>query len=122
MGEIENCSSESTPINQCQSQISMSNGMRSLEVPEAASSKRKGKGKRVPFKRRNPSVTVRRLRANNVNTIGLPLGMSFAAVLAQVNAPLGVGFLKFSCLILAFSIGFNYVSFSLEIDDDMCFV
>jgi len=95
MAEIEDCSSEPTPINQCPSQISINDGMRSSEVSEG-SSKRRGKSKRVLLKRRNPSVVVRRHRTNNVNTIGLLLGISFAAVTAQVNTPLKVGFLKFS--------------------------
>ncbi|ESW09598.1 hypothetical protein PHAVU_009G140300 [Phaseolus vulgaris] len=83
MAEIEDCSSEPTPINQCPSQISINDGMRSSEVSEG-SSKRRGKSKRVLLKRRNPSVVVRRHRTNNVNTIGLLLGISFAAVTAQV--------------------------------------
>ncbi|KAK7353561.1 hypothetical protein VNO80_19011 [Phaseolus coccineus] len=83
MAEIENCSSEPTPINQCPNQISINNGMRSSKVSEG-SSKRKGKNKRVLLKRQNPSVAVRSHRANNMNTIGLLLGMSFAAVTAQV--------------------------------------
>ncbi|KAK7404430.1 hypothetical protein VNO78_05321 [Psophocarpus tetragonolobus] len=49
----------------------------------SASHKGKGKSKRVPCKRLNPKVLVCCHRANNVNTIGLPLGMSFAAVRAQ---------------------------------------
>ncbi|BAT79122.1 Protein CPR-5-like protein [Vigna angularis] len=87
MTEIENCSSEPTTINQFQSQISMNNGMQSSDMSETSSNssrKRKSKGKKVSFKRRNPSVVVRRHRTNNVDTIGLPLGMSFAAVMAQV--------------------------------------
>nr|KYP69344.1 Protein CPR-5 [Cajanus cajan] len=67
----------------------MENGTRSSEASETTSSsssrKGKGKGKGAAFKRRNSRVLVRRHRANNVDTIGLPLGMSFAAVMAQVN-------------------------------------
>ncbi|XP_027338685.1 protein CPR-5 [Abrus precatorius] len=59
----------------------------SSEASETASSssspRGKGKGKGVACKRRNPRVLVRRNRAS-VDAIGLPLGMSFAAVLAQV--------------------------------------
>lgn len=100
MTEIEDFSSEPTTVNQFQSQISTNNGMQSSDMSETSSNssrKRKSKGKKLSFKRRNPSVVVRRHRANNVDTIGLPLGMSFAAVMAQVNAPLKVCFLKFFC-------------------------
>ena len=84
----------------------MNNGMQSSDMSETSSNssrKRKGKGKKVSFKRRNPSVVVRRHRANNVDTIGLPLGMSFAAVMAQVKAHLKVCFLKFSLFLLKFA-------------------
>ncbi|XP_020213527.2 LOW QUALITY PROTEIN: protein CPR-5 [Cajanus cajan] len=87
MAEIQNSSSEAA-IDQCESKASMENGTRSSEASETTSSsssrKGKGKGKGAAFKRRNSRVLVRRHRANNVDTIGLPLGMSFAAVMAQV--------------------------------------
>ncbi|KAG5019359.1 Protein CPR-5 [Glycine soja] len=88
MAEIQNCSSEPEPtaINECEGQASMKSTTQSSEASGTTSSRKenKGKGKAAAFKRRNPRVLVRRHRANNVDTIGLPLGMSFAAVMAQV--------------------------------------
>ncbi|RDX99145.1 Protein CPR-5, partial [Mucuna pruriens] len=84
MAEIENYSA----ISECESKVSMENRPQSSEASETTSSsssqKGKGKGKGVAFRRRNPRVLVRRNKANNVDTIGLPLGMSFAAIMAQV--------------------------------------
>ncbi|KAG5031693.1 hypothetical protein JHK85_015675 [Glycine max] len=88
MAEIQNCSSEPEPtaINEWEGQASMKSTTQSSEASDTTSSRKenKGKGKAAAFKRRNPRVLVRRHRANNVDTIGLPLGMSFAAVMAQV--------------------------------------
>lgn len=68
--------------------INESNKSTLMDASETTSStssqKTKGKGKGVACKRRNPRVPVRRTRVN-VADIGLPLGMSFAAVMAQVN-------------------------------------
>ncbi|KAK7410837.1 hypothetical protein VNO78_01980 [Psophocarpus tetragonolobus] len=84
----DNCLSKATSINECESNALMRNTTQSSEASDTTSSsssqKGKGKGKRVPCKRLNPKVLIRRHRANNVDTIGLPLGMSFAAVMAQV--------------------------------------
>ncbi|TKY73912.1 CPR-5 isoform X1 [Spatholobus suberectus] len=90
MAEIENYSSalEATSVNEFERKASMKNRTQSSEASEMTSSsslqKENGKGKGLACKRRNPRVLVRRNRANNVDTIGLPLGMSFAAVMAQV--------------------------------------
>ncbi|KAK7350835.1 hypothetical protein VNO77_09826 [Canavalia gladiata] len=90
MAESEYCPSEpdAEPINRCKkSKALMNNRKESKEASETTSSctSRKGKykGKGISCKRRNPRVLARRNRAN-VDTIGLPLGMSFAAIIAQV--------------------------------------
>jgi hypothetical protein len=73
MAEIENCSSS-------QSETTSSYSSSQLQKPKV-------KTKGIAFKRRNPKLTVRRNRgsSSNVAAIGFPLGMSFAAVMAQVN-------------------------------------
>jgi hypothetical protein len=75
MAEIENCSSS-------QSETTSSYSSSQLQKPKV-------KTKGIRFKRRNPKLTVRRNRgsssSSNVAAIGFPLGMSFAAVMAQVN-------------------------------------
>ncbi|KAK2365160.1 protein CPR-5 [Trifolium repens] len=72
MAEIENCSSS-------QSETTSSYSSSQLQKPKV-------KTKGIAFKRRNPKLTVRRNRgsSSNVAAIGFPLGMSFAAVMAQV--------------------------------------
>ncbi|XP_012571898.1 LOW QUALITY PROTEIN: protein CPR-5 [Cicer arietinum] len=83
MAEIECCSQQSEPEVR-------PNNRESLDASETTSysssqlQKAKAKGKGVACKRRNPRVPVRRTKANNVAAIGFPLGMSFAAVMAQV--------------------------------------
>jgi hypothetical protein len=81
MAEIENCSSS-------QSETTSSYSSSQLQKPKV-------KTKGIAFKRRNPKLTVRRNRgsSSNVAAIGFPLGMSFAAVMAQVNF---ISFLYFS--------------------------
>jgi hypothetical protein len=73
MAEIETCSSS-------QSETTSSYSSSQLQKPKV-------KTKGIAFKRRNPKLTVRRNRgsSSNVAAIGFPLGMSFAAVMAQVN-------------------------------------
>ncbi|KAK2419234.1 protein CPR-5 [Trifolium repens] len=75
MAEIETCSSS-------QSETTSSYSSSQLQKPKV-------KTKGIRFKRRNPKLTVRRNRgssssSSNVAAIGFPLGMSFAAVMAQV--------------------------------------
>ena len=92
MPEIENCTSEEVgPINRCKNKTLMKRRP-SLDASEATSSyssstssAQKSKGKGVACKRRNPRVAVARRNRGHVAAIGLPLGMSFAAVMAQVN-------------------------------------
>jgi hypothetical protein len=80
MAEIETCSSS-------QSETTSSYSSSQLQKPKV-------KTKGIAFKRRNPKLTVRRNRvSSNVAAIGFPLGMSFAAVMAQVNF---ISFLYFS--------------------------
>lgn len=111
MAEIQNCSSEPEPtaINECEGQASMKSTTQSSEASDTTSSRKenKGKGKAAAFKRRNPRVLVRRHRANNVDTIGLPLGMSFAAVMAQVCAAIKVRFLIPIFVFLGFNFAFD---------------
>ncbi|KAK7317009.1 hypothetical protein RJT34_00882 [Clitoria ternatea] len=87
MAGIDNCSSEAeaAPINGCKNQIenTRENSEASETTSSCSSRKGKVKGLCVARKRRNPSVPLRRNRSN-VDAIGLPLGMSFAAVMAQV--------------------------------------
>lgn len=108
MAEINHCSTkpEATPINGCKTQSLIENNTRVCsdvsETTSSCSSHRvKGKGKGVvAYKRRNPRVVVRRRARASVDAVGFPLGMSFAAVLAQVNLIFCSNFsLLLSCLV-----------------------
>lgn len=84
MPEIQNCSSQSEsevrPNNRSNFDASETTSYSSSQFQ-----KPKPKNKGILCKRRSPGVTVRRPRVNNVAAIGFPLGMSFAAVMAQVT-------------------------------------
>ncbi|XP_015945148.1 protein CPR-5 [Arachis duranensis] len=87
MPEIVNCASEvAEPINRCENGTLMKRraSLGDSEATSSTSSVRKTKRKGVAFKRRNSRVAVARRKRGNVDEIGLPLGMSFAAVMAQV--------------------------------------
>ncbi|KEH35577.1 CPR5, putative [Medicago truncatula] len=79
MAEIETCSSQSASKNRAGLEICETNSYNSSQLQRT-----KVKGKGIACKRRNPRVSVRRTRGNNVAAIGFPLGMSVAAVMAQV--------------------------------------
>ncbi|XP_050876790.1 protein CPR-5 isoform X3 [Lathyrus oleraceus] len=83
VAEIQSCSSQSEseviPNNRSTFDASETTSYSSSQLP-----KPKPRTKGILCKRRNPRVTVRRIRVNNVAAIGFPLGMSFAAVMAQV--------------------------------------
>lgn len=84
VAEIQSCSSQSEseviPNNRSTFDASETTSYSSSQLP-----KPKPRTKGILCKPRNPRVTVRRIRVNNVAAIGFPLGMSFAAVMAQVK-------------------------------------
>ncbi|MED6198017.1 hypothetical protein PIB30_062158 [Stylosanthes scabra] len=87
MPEIVDCALEvAEPINRRKNGTLMNrrSGLDSFDATSSTSSARKTKAKGVACKRRNPRVAVTRRKRRNVDEIGLPLGMSFAAVMAQV--------------------------------------
>ncbi|KAJ1429765.1 protein CPR5-like [Sesbania bispinosa] len=86
MAEIEDCSAkpEAGSINGCKTKTLTRSSLDASETTSSSSSqKTKGRRKGLVCKRRNPRVLVRRT-GSNVAAIGHPLGMSFAAVMAQV--------------------------------------
>ncbi|MED6149073.1 hypothetical protein PIB30_059030 [Stylosanthes scabra] len=87
MPEIVDCALEVAEPIKRRKNGTLINRRSSLDYSDATSSTssvRKTKAKGVACKRRNPRVAVTRRRRRNVDEIGLPLGMSFAAVMAQV--------------------------------------
>ncbi|CAI8598767.1 unnamed protein product [Vicia faba] len=84
MPEIQSCSSLSESSNVRPNIRSNFDASDTTSCSSSQFQKPKPKTKGILCKRRNPRVTLRRTRVNNLAAIGFPLGMSFAAVMAQV--------------------------------------
>lgn len=100
MAEIETCSSQSASKNRAGLEICETNSYNSSQLQRT-----KVKGKGIACKRRNPRVSVRRTRGINVAAIGFPLGMSVAAVMAQVNGTVKALIFKVYCLLMIIVLG-----------------
>ncbi|XP_058755169.1 uncharacterized protein LOC131628343 isoform X2 [Vicia villosa] len=84
MPEIQSCSSQSESEEVRPNNRSNSGASETMSYSSSQFQKPKPKNKGILCKRRNPRVTVRCARVDNVAATGFPLGMSFAAVMAQV--------------------------------------